>query len=991
MAITNNELTDIIEIKDCININSFLDNIPYKYTNLICMHVNIRSLIKNFATLEECIYSCNRCIDIIILTEVNIKDSSSSLFNINGYNMHTELRKDRKGGGIIIYYNKKHKLTTIHTNTKQFECVLFEITTPTNCSVTMCAIYRPPIKSKHLFLHELKPILDKINTQSDFCMTGDINIDLKTESPVKHKYNNILYGCGIACGITEYTRTELRKSKNKKYTLTKSCIDHIYARSQTQDLFTAAIGTKLADHRTVVVAFCGTNTNCVQDVPFTNYTTYDIKKLKVLMNEIDWHEVNTMNCPENIYEFISQSLNSCYEKSKITLKTKSNPLRSNNYWVNDKIIKACEYRDNLFMQWLSDTNDMILKQKYNKARNSANKIIENTKNDYIKNQIYINRNSHKNLWNILNRVSGRIKPSIDSIVVNAFKNQSITLEDIANKFSNTFINNVKNIIPNCNKLILNKNQYKKPANVSIRFKKATIHNIKPIIKSLNIKKAPGMDLLRAVDIQLLCDKITFAISKLINTSVKNGRLPAELKTGIVRPVHKKGSKKDYDNYRPITILPTLDKIIEKFICNQIHTFYNKNQILSNKQYGFQKGKSTTQLLSYFTDVIYNHLDSRKHILVAFIDYSKAFDTLKHNILLETLDDCGIRGPLLNWCKDYLDNRSYCTKIGESFSDRVTVTSGTAQGSVIGPLHYLTYVNSLPNLISNCEIFQFADDTCLLAADTNIKSAQDRLQSDFDLLNMWSHDFGLVLNTSKTKLLYICSSQNKLHVDIHITAHTHSCMHTHRLTSCCCPHLEVVRKQTYLGLIIDDRMKWITHIHSICDKLRAILAKFTIIKNKIPFHIRLSLYKALGESIIGYGLSSYGRTYKSHLDHIYELQLRILKKIVPLKIKEKHKDDYSELFAFCGIMPIHEKVKYTLLVEQFFNTDLQIQQIRKYTARSNTQTKLTLPKCQNQYGYNQLAHKIPSLINELPTTLKHEMNRQNIRNKLKEYFLKTIQK
>lgn len=988
MAIISNELIDIIELKECININNFLSNIPYKCTNLLCMHINIRSLIKNFAALEQCIYSCDRCIDIIILTEANIKDNVSSLFKIEGYGMHTELRKNRTGGGIIIYYNKKHKLTIINTTTKNFECMLFEITTPNTYSLTVCAIYRPPKNSKHLFLAELKSILNKINPQSDVCFTGDINIDLKTESPIKHRYNNILYGCGVACGITEYTRIELRKNKHNKYILTKSCIDHIYARSRTQDLFTAAIGTKLADHRAVVLALCGTNTNHIQHVPLKK-TKYNYEKLKTLMDQIDWHEVNTMSCPQKIYEFITQNFNRCYEESKMELNIKSNPLRSSNYWVNDKIIKACEYRDNLFMQWISDTNNMILKQKYNKARNFANKIIENTKNTNLKNQIHSNKNNHKILWNILNKLTGRIKPSIDSIIINAFKKQSITLQEIANKFSTTFINNVKNIIPTCNNLILNRNLYKKSVNVSIRFKKATIYNVKPIIDRLNIRKAPGLDRIRAIDVKLICNKMTLAISKLINASIERGQYPAELKTGIVRPIHKTGAKKDYDNYRPITILPTLDKIIEKFISNQIHKFYNDNQILSNKQYGFQRGKSTTQLLSSFTDVIYKHLDSRKQILVVFVDYSKAFDTLKHNILLEALDDSGIRGPLFDWCKDYLYDRSFYTKIGESFSDRVSVTDGTAQGSVLGPLHYLTYVNALPNLISKCEIFQFADDTCLLAADVDVKIALKRLQNDFNLLNMWSHDCGLVLNAKKTKLLYISSSQNRLQTDLKLIAHSHCCMHTDRRIACNCPPLEVVEKQTYLGLVIDDRMKWTSHIHGVCDKLRAILAKFSIIRNKIPFQIRLSLYKALGESIIGYGLSSYGRTFKSHLDLIYDLQLRILKKIVPHKIKQKYMDDFTKLFTFCEILPIHEKVKYALLVEQFFNKDLQLQQIRKNPARTNTQPKLILPRCQNQYGCNQLNYKIPYLINELPTNLKQEINHQNIKTKIKEYYLEKV--
>lgn len=304
------------------------------------------------------------------------------------------------------------------------------------------------------------------------------------------------------------------------------------------------------------------------------------------------------------------------------------------------------------------------------------------------------------------------------------------------------------------------------------------------------------------------------------------------------------------------------------------------------------------------------MDSTNHILVTFVDYTKAFDVLRHKQLLQSLDDCGVRGKLLGWCKNYLEERSYRVRVNNAKSFSVQVTEGTAQGSVLGPLHYLTYVNSLSSVIQQCDIYQFADDTCLVAHGHNTEEALRKLQSDFDTLLRWSHDFGLVLNTNKTKLMYISSSHNRQSYVPKLIAHTHFCLHSrpnNNPPTCTCSAIDLVDKHTYLGLVIDSRLTWRHHVNQVCDRLRGILAKFSILKFKTPYETLLLLYKSLAESIIQYGLSSYGRTYKTHIDRIFSLQLRILKEVVPTNLKRTFKEDYRKLFAFCKIIPVNEKI------------------------------------------------------------------------------------
>ena len=976
--------SNINEIFDCPNLNKFLKctTNDFKRINLLCLHVNIRSTIKNFNILEQCILSCQRKVDVVILTEANISDSIKNLYNIDGYVMHSELRSGRRGGGITMYINKNHKFTRKNIKTNHFECLTGKITTTCNYSANLCAVYRPPSNCKHLFIDELQRTIDKYDSSMDFYLLGDTNIDTKSDSPVKHRYINMLSSRGLECGISDYTRIETIKNK-----VTKSCIDHIYARSRTQHLYTAALATVLADHRAIVVASMGPPTNVGIQVAPKIKVAYDFNKLSDMLSNIDWTQTETLKCPLQMYQSIKNNINKCYNESQKYIRVNTNSKR-NNHWINKKTSKACEYKEKMYNLWKKDSKNMILKLNYTKARNFANKLINKTKNNYMRQEIYKNMNNSKNLWQIINKMSGRIKSSIDNIILNAFTHKNVSPTDIANNFAHTFSQDVKKIIPQCHIPLIDKSIYKKPVNVTLHFQKATADNVNKIIKSLSSDKAPGVDGIRASDLKLIATNVNKVIAKLINTTISACKYPKELKTGIVRPIHKKSSVQEYANYRPITILPTIDKIIEKFISKQIYNFYGKNSILTSKQFGFQPNKSTTQLLSHFTDVINSHLNDRMHVLVVFIDFSKAFDTLRHDVLIDCLDECGIRGKLLEWCRDYLSDRSYSVRVAEASSNEISVTEGTAQGSVLGPLHYLSYVNNLANLLLVTDMYMFADDTCLLAADRDISKALQRLQTDFTILNQWSHDVGLVLNASKTKLMYISSSQNRTDTPLKLIAHTHPCLHTR--TACGnvgCPSIEQVSCHTYLGLVIDDRMTWKPHINSVCDKLRAILAKFVLIKNKIPYSIRLLLYKSLGESIIAYGLSSYGRTFKTNIDQIYHLQIRILKRIVPYKIKIKYKYNYQQLFNFCEILPIQNKIKFSILIEQFFNTELQKRINHPKLTRSIAKKQLAIPNFNNLYGKRTLKYIVPYLINELTPELKEEITIKNIKFKLKQFFVK----
>lgn len=971
----------VLEHKGCHSVNDYWMYVPNYNNKLTCIHVNIRSIIKNFSQIEVLVKSSLHRIDIIILTEVGISNNNlRNMFTIPGYTMHTKLRSNKKGGGIIMYVLNEHKFEKLTLKTSLFECIVGNLITCNNYTIALCAIYRPPSLNKSLFLIELKHTLDKCQN-IDLILLGDININLKERNKHTSQYLDTVSEYGLVCGISDYTRIE---SKNS--IITKSCIDHIFVRSRTQEVHCAALATVLADHCVTVTTLGMDHSSGVQFAPL-NIIKYNDKVLFECLDAIDWTPTYYMNDANNIYDYFKDKLINCYESAKYIDSGFNKKKRKQEGWVNSKIIDMCKCRDKKFLEMKKDITNSILRLEYNKYRNKVNKKIQKYKNKYYKDMINKNKSNPKLLWQILNKMTGRIVTSVDDVVRKAFSNNITDDRKIADNFDFNFTQSVRKTIHNCSISLLNKNEYSNNSDVSMFIRKAQPKDILNIIKKLHVNKAAGIDKIRPIDIKTIAQKFAKAIAHFINTSISTGTYPSQLKSGIVRPIYKKGNKKDYDSYRPITILPVLDKICEKYISKEIHTFYNKNNILSCDQYGFQANKSTTLLLSNFTDFINDCLNKKEHIIVIFIDYSKAFDTLQHNLLLQKLENSGIRGPLLEWCSSYLKDRTCCVRIGNDYSRMSLVKQGTAQGSVLGPLYYLAYVNDAKNIVRNCKMYQYADDTCIVAHDRNYESALGKLTDDFASISKWSHDNGLVLNASKSKVMHIHSSHIITTKNVEIKSHNYQCLHIDIVTqNCNCAMLEQVSQFTYLGLVIDDRFNWKYHTANVCQKLRAVMAKMTIVNNRVPYHIKLLMYNALVESIISYGLSSYGRTFKTYTDQINKLQLRILKTIVPSAIKVKYKNNPNYLFQYCKVLPIQEKIKLVLIKENYFKYIGNERQSCVFT-RQIAQKKLCTISASNFYGKRTTNYIVPRLINDnLNIDIRDKITNFNIKRILKTVFL-----
>lgn len=940
--------------------------------------------------------NCLDLLDIIVLTESNINYSLLSFYNIKGYNLNSYVRTGRSGGGVLVY-----------TRAELCACVC-DLATPANCAraaeyvsitldynneqIHLLSIYRPPKINKQdkikQFLIELRSILETLPPNKKVIICGDININLLNSSDqYVNSYENLLSEYGFTKCINDVTRKEILLGK-----IVQSCLDHIYIRANNISINSAVIKYKISDHFFVsaVVEWKQTPTPRARDsrAHAPSKRVLDNKIVKQKLENVDFDSLLSIECPCELYSKFCGIFTDIYNESYKIVCTK-NSERNNKPWIDNNLKAMIEEKDRLFNVWCNEPKNMLKRLNYTRYRNRCQKAINKSKNIYDTNSIIDCKNNIKKLWEKINSLIGNTKPSLDSLIISNM-DSSISISEVCNKFAITFTEEIEKIKHQCNETWINRKEYVALTDRSMRWQPVTASDINNVIKTMSTNKSPGTDLVRMSDIKIISKKLCPILAKLVNLSVATGTFPNKLKEAIVRPIHKKGNFKDVSNYRPIAILSSVDKIMEKCVVNQLGKYLQQNNIVNKCQHGFLKGKSTSTLLSEFTDEINNYLEDKKIVISIFFDYKKAFDTLQKDTLINAMKECGVGQPLNQWFSDYLTGRSYRVKVGDTLSDRVAVRSGVPQGSGCGPICYLMHVNSLCGVLRHCSSYMYADDLCVLRAGTDINDICPLIQQDIDAVVKWSHDNGIILNADKTKLLVIRSPYSHLSISTpKLITHEYSCFHNH-LINCNCKPVEAVNSVTYLGVKIDESFSWSCHVDYICSKLRILLSKFYHLSYKVPIKILRCLYLSLVESIISYALDSYGLTFKTYINKLESLQIRFLKLLVTKKTKISCKDDYRKLFKICKILPVHLKHTYLLAINQHGRKEHDLSIVtNNHSTRSVAAGKFNVPRVNNYFGDRTLKKRIPYVLNSLPADIRQENNKRIFKSKLKKYLFKIL--
>ena len=359
-----------------------------------------------------------------------------------------------------------------------------------------------------------------------------------------------------------------------------------------------------------------------------------------------------------------------------------------------------------------------------------------------------------------------------------------------------------------------------------------------LLESLKMNKAIGLDNISARLIKdasvVICDQLTC----LYNRSLQSAVFPNIWKMGKVTVLFKSGSRLDINNYRPITVLPRLSKILEKVVHTQVYGFLKTNKLLTQNQFGFREKLSTAVALAKFTDTILDNMEHGQLTGVAFLDLSKAFDTVNHSRLILKLKSITFSTRVCEWFKCYLTHRYQVTVVDNKQSSVMPVNVGVPQGSILGPLLFIIYVNDLPNCLNSCEISVYADDTVLYYSSESVTSIEAKLNDDLLNVHKWFTDNLLSLNEKKSKFMLIGGQQ--------------------RLKSCSGVSINInesILERTdtfkYLGITINQYMTWSDHIESLVAKANQQIGLLKHVKHLLSCPARITLYNALILPILDY--------------------------------------------------------------------------------------------------------------------------------------------
>ena len=336
------------------------------------------------------------------------------------------------------------------------------------------------------------------------------------------------------------------------------------------------------------------------------------------------------------------------------------------------------------------------------------------------------------------------------------------------------------------------------------FAPTSSQEIQSICDGLDPSKGPGHDGLAPKIFRFLSHELSFPLSKLINTCIEEGYFPDFLKTARITPVFKNGDPTQFGNYRPISVLSVISKIFERVLQNRLLAFLTKQGSIFEGQYGFRRGHSTFMAITDLVEKIRIAWQKGFHCSAVFIDFRKAFDTVNHKILLIKMERLGIRGAILKLFKSYLENREQYVIFGEAKSSAQQVGIGVPQGSILGPLLFIIYINDLPNASSLLEYILFADDSNIIASAPDRKKLHDQLMSELTKLSDWFAHNKLSLNYVKTELVDFSKSKRNVDEDYAVEIDGRP--------------IKRVNETKFLGVYLDKNISWRRHIGSVITKI-----------------------------------------------------------------------------------------------------------------------------------------------------------------------------
>ena len=725
-------------------------------------HLNCRSLSSNWEAFRDLLSNLHGntfTFDFIGLSEV-FDCSRDQRLNLPGFhNLISRTRADSTRGGVGLFLKEnlnfkiRNDLSVFIPHV--FESLFIEIITNSNLNnYIVGVIYRPntqPRADIDIFTSTIYDIMDIVNKEKKSCVImGDINIDLlkyNLHNKTNEYVDNVI-SRGFLPLITKPTRV---------FPSSATLIDHIYSNNISAQVSSGIIITDVADHfgTFLIVKKKTTNLSGSQKQKRI-FSESNLSSFRELLDESDFLPVMQKTCPNESYntfmEIYKQSFDKAFPMKYIRPNKK---FIKKEAWMSAGLLESMRHKGKLFIKKLKQQTEMNI-SKYKSYLNLYNKTKRAMKMRYFSEILDKNKHDMKKTWETLKMALGKINDKTN--FPSTFKINKELVSDkskIADSFNNYFSNIGKSTSESVPKSKKNYLEYlHKPIMNSIFIEPVESTTILEIVKKLKPKTSFGHDEIPTKIAKESILNILEPFTHIINLSLKKGIVPDQLKTAKVIPIYKASDRDQMNNYRPVSLLPAFSKILEKVMFNKIMSFFDSQQILYKHQYGFRPKHSTIHpLIHLLNECAFAANSQPKQLTISiFCDLSKAFDVISHNILLQKLEFYGIRGVAKEWISNYLSDRNQYVEIENFKSSVCKIECGVPQGSILGPLLYLIYVNDIPKATTG-NLLSFADDTSLYLSHSDVDILFQNANTEMNNLYEWFCANRLSLNaTKKTNLL-----------------------------------------------------------------------------------------------------------------------------------------------------------------------------------------------------------------------------------------------
>lgn len=811
-------------------------------------------------------------VDILCISETWLGLDEIQFIHFFNYNISSYYcRNMYLHGGVLILVKNNLMCTEITCLTelsmdKLFECSAVTLTI-SDIKYCIVCLYRAPNTDVNVFLSKFEECLNlicKLNVHK-IIICGDININYMCRNNATINLDDLIHSFNLLSIFNEPTRI---------FNNLSSAVDYILTNFDILDK--KIIHTGISDHSAQKITFETNKANLNSSIKFRSFSKKNISNFILYLGDEKWHSVFNEQSVDKKFTVFAETVayyyHSCFKMVTKTINTNS----KEKLWLTTGIkISSIRLKELYNLMTLS----VVDKQYYKNYKSIYRRVIKQAKRLYFDKIIIDSENKSRTIWKIINKNVKRNNRVSEVATIKINNNEISDKKIIADSFNSYFVNLPKTLLsPNSNTGKKSVDSVPRTEN-SIYLEPVTELEVLEAINNLKNSNSTGYDNLSVKIIKQCASLIAKPLCHIINQCFIDGCFPSLLKISKVICLHKKGDINEISNYRPISLLSVFSKIFEKLLATRIIKFLEKNKIFSPNQHGFRENHSTISALVSILDYVYKNIDKGNKVMAIFVDLSKAFDCVNHDTLLKKIECYGLRGQCNMLLSSYLSNRTqFVEYLGEQ-SERLMTDIGVPQGSVLGPLLFLLYINDVDEYISTFYC-AFADDMTLVASDVTTEAMITKHKNNLHRISNYMTNTGLVMNQGKTFSL-----------QFHPIGSNYTSSPLLKLNG---KSIQQVEDFKLLGIYIDLSLNWKTHVNVICKKCASLCFAVKRLCQITSLSTVKVFYYSCFESVIRYCIICWGNSVTS--ERAFILQKRVVRFMFGLKYRESCRNTF-----------IHEKI------------------------------------------------------------------------------------